>query len=145
MADNARKTISNVIPTMRYHDASAAIEWLCKAFGFEKCLVVPGENGTIVHAQLVFGNGMINDFLAGMQRWGSQIDSREPWPLTTVVGFSANPGTESFFLENNTSFQYGDTMTKVVGRHTLSWGATIWRVWVNAISDALPTISAEER
>jgi len=59
MADNARKTISNVIPTMRYHDASAAIEWLCKAFGFEKCLVVPGENGTIVHAQLVFGNGMI--------------------------------------------------------------------------------------
>ena len=59
MADNARKTISNVIPTMRYHDASAAIEWLCKAFGFEKCLVVHGENGTITHAQLVFGNGMI--------------------------------------------------------------------------------------
>jgi len=59
MADNARKTISNVIPTMRYHDASAAIDWLCKAFGFEQCLVVHGENGTIVHAQLVFGNGMI--------------------------------------------------------------------------------------
>jgi len=66
MADNARKTISNVIPTMRYHDASAAIEWLCKAFGFEKCLVVPGENGTIVHAQLVFGNGMI--MLSSAQR-----------------------------------------------------------------------------
>jgi uncharacterized glyoxalase superfamily protein PhnB len=59
MLDNAKKTIANVIPTMRYHDAPAAIEWLCKAFGFEKHLVVPGENGTITHAQLTFGNGMI--------------------------------------------------------------------------------------
>jgi uncharacterized glyoxalase superfamily protein PhnB len=38
---------------------NAAIEWLCKAFGFEKHLVVPGENGTVAHAQLSFGNGMI--------------------------------------------------------------------------------------
>ena len=44
---------------MRYKDAPAAIEWLCKAFGFEKHLVVPGPNGTIAHAQLTFGNGMI--------------------------------------------------------------------------------------
>lgn len=53
---NGRATI---IPTMRYGDAPAAIEWLCKAFGFEKHLVVPGPNGTIAHAQLTFGNGMI--------------------------------------------------------------------------------------
>ena len=44
---------------MRYKDAAKAIEWLCEAFGFEKHLVVPGENGTIVHAQLIFGNAMI--------------------------------------------------------------------------------------
>ena len=37
----------------------AAIEWLCRVFGFEKHLVVPGDNGTIAHAQLSFGNGMI--------------------------------------------------------------------------------------
>jgi uncharacterized glyoxalase superfamily protein PhnB len=48
-----------VIPTFRYRDAVTAIEWLCKAFGFEKHLVVPGENGGIAHAQLRFGNGMI--------------------------------------------------------------------------------------
>jgi uncharacterized glyoxalase superfamily protein PhnB len=48
-----------MIPTMRYRDAPAAIEWLRKAFGFEEHLVVPGENGTIAHAQLVLGNGMI--------------------------------------------------------------------------------------
>jgi uncharacterized glyoxalase superfamily protein PhnB len=48
-----------VIPCLRYRDAPAAIEWLCRAFGFEKHLIVPGENGTIAHAELIFGNGMI--------------------------------------------------------------------------------------
>ena len=38
---------------------SVAIKWLCKTFGFEKHLVVPNVNGTIAHAQLSFGNGMI--------------------------------------------------------------------------------------
>src|SRR2546426_2805983 len=49
----------NIIPTMRYRDAAAAIDWLCRAFGFERHLVVPGEQGTITHAQLTLGNGMI--------------------------------------------------------------------------------------
>jgi uncharacterized glyoxalase superfamily protein PhnB len=44
---------------MRYRNAPAAIEWLCQAFGFEKQLVVPGENDTIAHAQLTWGNGMM--------------------------------------------------------------------------------------
>jgi uncharacterized glyoxalase superfamily protein PhnB len=59
MADNAKNTTATVIPTLRYSDARAAIEWLCEAFGFEKHLVVPGDGGTIAHAQLVFGNGMV--------------------------------------------------------------------------------------
>lgn len=59
MNTHARDTVSTVIPTMRYRDAPAAIDWLCRAFGFEKHLVVPGENNTITHAQLTFGKGMI--------------------------------------------------------------------------------------
>ena len=56
-----KKNTLNVIGGgMRYEDAPAAIEFLCRAFGFEKHLVVPGEEeGTIVHAQLRFGNGMV--------------------------------------------------------------------------------------
>jgi uncharacterized glyoxalase superfamily protein PhnB len=50
---------ANIIPAMLYRDAAAAIEWLSRAFGFEKHLVVPGDAGTIAHAQLVLGNGMI--------------------------------------------------------------------------------------
>ncbi|HUN51101.1 MAG TPA: VOC family protein [Candidatus Sulfotelmatobacter sp.] len=48
-----------VIPTMRYRDAPAAIDWLCRAFGFERHLVVPDAAGGIAHAQLRLGDGMI--------------------------------------------------------------------------------------
>jgi uncharacterized glyoxalase superfamily protein PhnB len=48
-----------IIPTMRYKNARTAIDWLCNAFGFEKHLIVEGENNTIAHAQLTFGNSMI--------------------------------------------------------------------------------------
>jgi uncharacterized glyoxalase superfamily protein PhnB len=50
---------SVVIPTMRYRDAAAAIEWLCRVFGFERHLVVPEPDGRIAHAQLRLGTGMI--------------------------------------------------------------------------------------
>jgi uncharacterized glyoxalase superfamily protein PhnB len=59
MARFAKHTNSTIVPCLRYRNAAAAIEWLCRAFGFEKQMVVPGENGTIAHAQLSFGNGMI--------------------------------------------------------------------------------------
>ena len=49
----------NIIPSMRYRDAPAAIEWLCNVFGFAKHLVVPDQQGGIAHAQLTLGNGMI--------------------------------------------------------------------------------------
>jgi uncharacterized glyoxalase superfamily protein PhnB len=48
-----------IIPSLRYDDAPAAIDWLCDAFGFERHLVVPGDEGRIAHAQLTFGGGMI--------------------------------------------------------------------------------------
>ncbi|MBA2408582.1 MAG: glyoxalase [Gammaproteobacteria bacterium] len=59
MADNAGNTVSTVVPTMRYRNARAAIDWLCRAFGFEQHLIVAGDNGAIAHAQLAFGNGMV--------------------------------------------------------------------------------------
>jgi uncharacterized glyoxalase superfamily protein PhnB len=59
MPASPKNTRVTVIPCLRYRNAPAALDWLCAAFGFEKHLVVPGENNTIVHAQLTFGNGMI--------------------------------------------------------------------------------------
>src|ERR1700726_1095889 len=59
MSDLPKDCISTVISCLRYRDAPAAIEWLCRAFGFEKNAVYPNADGTIAHAQLTFGNGMV--------------------------------------------------------------------------------------
>lgn len=61
---------ATVIPALSYQDAPGAIEWLCRAFGFEKHAVYEGPNGTIAHAQLVYGNGMI---MLGSAREGSDL------------------------------------------------------------------------
>jgi uncharacterized glyoxalase superfamily protein PhnB len=42
-----------------YDDAAAAIDWLCRAFGFEVRLKVEGEGGRIEHSELVFGDGLV--------------------------------------------------------------------------------------
>lgn len=55
----AASTVSTIIPSLRYADAPAAIEWLCQAFGFQKQAVYTDDGGRVLHAQLVFGNGMI--------------------------------------------------------------------------------------
>jgi len=55
----AKQTTATVIPALQYQDAPAAIEFLCKAFGFEKKAVYEGEGGSIAHAELTLGNGMV--------------------------------------------------------------------------------------
>jgi uncharacterized glyoxalase superfamily protein PhnB len=42
-----------------YDDPKKAIEWLCRAFGFEVRLVVEGDSGSVEHSELVFGEGLI--------------------------------------------------------------------------------------
>lgn len=59
MTSTVSKEMATIIPVLRYKDASKAIEWLCKAFGFEKHVVAPGPNNTIAHAQLTLGHSMI--------------------------------------------------------------------------------------
>ena len=42
-----------------YDDAPAAIDWLCRAFGFEVRLKVSGDDGRIHHSELTFGDGLV--------------------------------------------------------------------------------------
>ena len=44
---------------MLYRNAPAAIDWLCRVFGFERHAVHPGPDNTIMHAELTLGGGMI--------------------------------------------------------------------------------------
>ena len=65
----------NVYPALRYHDARAAIDWLCEAFGFSEKQVHPGEDGAIAHAELrVPGGGVVmlsSEPEGGDPRWGA--------------------------------------------------------------------------
>ncbi len=59
MQTYAKDCRSTIIPGLRYRDALSMIDWLSRAFGFEKHAVYLGPNNTVAHAQMTFGNGMI--------------------------------------------------------------------------------------
>jgi uncharacterized glyoxalase superfamily protein PhnB len=48
-----------VFPILSYDDAPAAIEFLVNAFGAERHAVYAGDNGTIQHAEVRLGNGIV--------------------------------------------------------------------------------------
>lgn len=80
----SEKTHPNIFPTLRYEDASAAIDWLGGAFGFEEKEVHRSEDGTVQHAELKLGAGLV---MLGQHR-GEQgwMDSAAPDPLASPQG-----------------------------------------------------------
>jgi uncharacterized glyoxalase superfamily protein PhnB len=42
-----------------YDDANAAIDWLCKAFGFELRIKVADKKGGVMHSELVYGHALV--------------------------------------------------------------------------------------
>jgi uncharacterized glyoxalase superfamily protein PhnB len=48
-----------VFPSLNYDDAQAAVEFLTSAFGAERHAVYSDDQGTIRHAELRFGNGLV--------------------------------------------------------------------------------------
>jgi uncharacterized glyoxalase superfamily protein PhnB len=53
------RMVGDVYPSLTYDDAAAAIDWLCRAFGFTRRLVVPGADGRIEHSELSLGAAVI--------------------------------------------------------------------------------------
>jgi uncharacterized glyoxalase superfamily protein PhnB len=56
---DATTGVQNVFPVLRYKDANAAIAWLNRAFGTEEHEVIRNPDGTIAHAELKLGSGII--------------------------------------------------------------------------------------
>ena len=50
---------SRISSSLIYDDPKAAIDWLCKAFGFEVRLIVETPDGSVMHSELVYGDGVI--------------------------------------------------------------------------------------
>lgn len=63
-------------PFARYEDASAAIDWLERAFGLERRMVVPGDDGSVVHAELGLGESVFMIGSAGGTDIGVQPPKR---------------------------------------------------------------------
>ncbi|MDX3238142.1 VOC family protein [Streptomyces sp. ME03-5709C] len=61
-------TAPTVCPTLRYKDAKAALAFLEQAFGFTGIAVYEGEDGTVQHAELAYGNGVV---MLGSERSGT--------------------------------------------------------------------------
>lgn len=81
-------TGSLIVPTLRYRNAPAAIDWLCRAFGFERHFVIPGPDDTIAHAQLTLGSDMV--MLGSMHEdaYGRLVGPHDP----------ARPATQSLYV-----------------------------------------------
>src|ERR1700760_4648655 len=83
---------STLIPSVRYKDAHAAIAWLERAFGMVCHAVYDHPDGTVAHAELTFGSGMIMLGTAGtnpgpMTRFYAmpqEIDGRVTSPLYLI-------------------------------------------------------------
>ena len=77
-----------VIPSLRYDDASAAIDWLCAHLGFSEHFVVRGDGGRIDHAQLEFRGSLV--MLGSVGR-----DPEYPWVDRIAHRGSTNLTAES--------------------------------------------------
>lgn len=55
----------NCIPSLRYRDARAAVDFLEKAFGFERHVVYEDDAGGVAHAEMTYRGGMV---MLGEQR-----------------------------------------------------------------------------
>jgi PhnB protein len=59
MPKNPPEGMPRVTPYLFYNDPGAALEWLHRVFGFEKRFEMPGPDGSILHAEMLVGEGVI--------------------------------------------------------------------------------------
>jgi PhnB protein len=75
MTKNPPEGYQRVVPQLGYADAPAAIDFLCRAFGFSERFRMPMPDGTIGHAELACGDNVI--MLASLWREAGHASPRE--------------------------------------------------------------------
>lgn len=73
--------LPSVYPVIRYRDAPAAIEFLTRAFQLGRSEVHEGPDGTVLHAQLTWGTGVL--------MLGSSSESDGPFDTGKTVVYLA--------------------------------------------------------
>jgi uncharacterized glyoxalase superfamily protein PhnB len=64
-----------IFPFLRYEDANEAIRFLTEAFGFQEHSVFRDDDGTVVHAELRLGSGIV---MLAQMREGNQEQLQSP-------------------------------------------------------------------
>jgi uncharacterized glyoxalase superfamily protein PhnB len=49
----------SLVPALYYKDPFAALDWLEKAFGFERLMVITDKDGNLAHSEMRFGSGQL--------------------------------------------------------------------------------------
>ncbi|MBV9603618.1 MAG: GNAT family N-acetyltransferase [Solirubrobacterales bacterium] len=78
----------DIYPSMRYRDARAAIDWLQRAFAFQTHVAHENPDGTIAHAELRYGDGLVM-----LGSWRGDDDHRRPgqgWAYVAVDDLDAH-------------------------------------------------------
>lgn len=59
MPKNPPEGSPRLSPLLTYNDIPAALDWLAKAFGFEKRMAMPGPDGSIMHAEMAIADAVV--------------------------------------------------------------------------------------
>jgi uncharacterized glyoxalase superfamily protein PhnB len=81
-----------------YDDAGKAIDWLCRAFGFEVQLKIEGGDGSIVHSQLVFGEALV--MVGAATSLGEDGKPHRPWRRSPNAIGGANTQAIMIFVDD---------------------------------------------
>lgn len=100
---------------------------------------VTTTNGTVSYSR-VWTPYIVMELNAGLQRWGSQINSETPIPQVAINGISTVIGSRRFSRTNSQVNQYGGSVSMVKGSHTVKAGGTWWHSGVNPYSRGLTTL-----
>ena len=82
MSEQTQESASTFYPFLRYADARAAVDWLCDAFGMERHSVFDAPDGTVAHAELRLGAGVL---MLGQAK-DDALGLRTPRELGAVTG-----------------------------------------------------------
>jgi uncharacterized glyoxalase superfamily protein PhnB len=82
MSQDTQDAVPAFYPFLRYADARAAVEWLCDAFGLQRQAVFDAPDGSVGHAELRLGAGVL---MLGQSREDA-LGLRTPRELGAVTG-----------------------------------------------------------
>jgi uncharacterized glyoxalase superfamily protein PhnB len=85
MTDTAGGAVS---PMLSYEDIGAAMDWLCRAFGFTESERYTDDDGTVVHGEITYGGGTV---LLGTPSPAYQGPRRHQETCAAARAWSDNP------------------------------------------------------